>query len=448
MIHALSRPRWWLLVIALLLLAGLAFGMMRVAEYYYAPASWTELQHWALTAAPGDMLRDNPELGKDGGKHWTPLHTQDEAIPFLYSDAPEYLHNDTVGKALARMRLTEDAACLSHPERKMQFGVGLHHINKTVSPGNEKPRPETVSIVVRLLPSVSEGKQIHVSKSPATVRLVKGAYGTATGMPVFAGKQCAVNWFTRPNAKPATVTLRPGEAHAIFSYILPPDTGMNGMFDLETDNAYFLEVYVVFGQVRDFEKVAFAPYDNTIGTNCGVGPYWKRTLRPARGTPAFDAADAHRGNKVHFRFYRFGGKPPMTDMQYLVDQSWDLRPEGPGKQLIRSKGGQRRPFKGDYNVEYTVVIPVRSGTGKPARFAIVDTQRYGMFGGAAKTNHGVVQIPRPPADLVHASTTGEGVLLDVATVSSRTPVEYTFKWFLTGGSYGDQEFMLIPLGEQ
>lgn len=448
MTHAFSRRhRGWLLTL-LLALGGLAFGLVQVAEYYYAPASWTQLQQWTLTATPGDMLHGNLELGKDGGKQWTPLHAQDEAIPFLYSDAPEYLGNHAVGKALARMRLTEDAAYLSHPERKMKFGVGFHHINHSVNPGNGRQQAETISIVARLLPFVTNGKQTESSQGPATVRLVKGAFGTAVGMPVFAGKACAMNWFTHPNAKPATVTLRPGEARAIFRYTLPPDMGINGMFDLETDQAGLLEVYVIFGQVTNFEKVAFAPYDNTIGTNCGIGPYWKRTLRPARGTPAFDAADAHRGNKVHFRFYRFGGKPPMTDMQYLVDQTWDLRPEGSGKALIRRKGGQRRPFKGDYNVEYTVVIPVKSSTGKPARFAIVDTQRYGMFGGAVKTKNGVVQIPRPPADLVHASKTGEGVLLDVAIVSSRTAVEYTFKWYLTGGSYGDQEFMLIPLGDQ
>ncbi|MHB9134748.1 MAG: hypothetical protein ACYDBB_27070 [Armatimonadota bacterium] len=41
----------------------------------------------------------------------------------------------------------------------------------------------------------------------------------------------------------------------------------------------------------------------------------------------------------------------------------------------------------------------------------------------------------------------EGILLARACVTSRTPTPYTFHWLLPGGSYGDQDFMLIPLGE-
>lgn len=427
---------------------ALALAAVRVIADHSSPASWSQLRRWAASAQPGTLYRGNRELAAAGGTYWPAVHGQQQAIPFLFSDAPEYLHDDALGKGLAYRRLTTEARYRRESGARLPFGVGFHHINKTRDTVTGHPHAATLAIVVRLASSLREGAQTVRNSTPATVRLVHGAYGMEKGMAVFAGRQCALNWFDHPNVLPVTVTLRPGEARAIFHLRLPPETAVNGMFDLEATNAYFVQVYVVFGEVPDYARIRFAPYDNTIGTNCGAGRYWKRTLQPAAGTPAFDAADTRHANKVHFRFYDHLKKiSDSVDMQYLVDDTWEQRPEGPGKALVLQKGGKRRPFKGDYNVEYTITLPIKSGTGKPAWLALVDTQRFGMFAGAAKMADGTtVAIPRGNRALVRADGAGEGVLLARVCVSSRAPTPYTFHWMLPGGSYGDQEFMLIPLG--
>lgn len=419
----------------MLVLAGMALLTVGVIDACYTPASWSQLQQWAAVARPGEVLQGNRELAKTGGCIWSPMHTQTEPIKFLYSDSPEYLGNSAVGKGLAYMRLTYDSQYRRDPGKDMRFGIGLNHINHAAG-------PQTLGILIRLVAKTQDGGQSFLNTHPATVRISKGAYGVVKQIQAFAGKQCAVHWFSAPNVPPMSCRLAPGEARLIFARTLQPDQCMNAMFDVEASNAYFVKVYVIFGNIRDDRQIAFAPYELTIGTNSGTGAYWKRLLRP-QGVPVFDAANERRSNKTHFRFETV---PPAPGMQYLVDETWNLRPENAAKELIRKKGGLCRPFKGDYNVEYTVTIPVRSSTGKPGWFAVVDTQRYGTFTGAIKTaTGGIVEIPNGPTAQVHCNVQGEGALLDRACVASRTPTDYTFHWLLPGGSYGDQEFMLVPL---
>lgn len=409
----------------------------------YVPPTWTALQQWARTAEPGTLLRGNPELAVLDGRDLPPLHTQIGPIRFFFSDSPEYLYRDALGKGLATMRLTGAAADRAVPDTRVPFGVGIYHINKVVDPETKVGKPATVSVVVRAMKSVTDGGTKYVNTHPMTVHLLRGACGVSDVMPMYAGKACAMSWFTTPNVKPATLTLQPGEAKAIYTRTLQPDECMSAMLDLDATNGYYLRAYTVFGTVKDFDKLAYAPYGMTIGTNSGTGSYWKRILRPVDGTPPFDASDTSHANKTALRFVKM---PP--EVQYLDDETWDMRPENGGKNLVRGKGGRRRPFKGDYNVEYTVAIPVVSRTGRPAAFAVVDVQRFGMFGGAIRTADGkLVQIPNGgPTTSIHRGP--EGVLLARGTATSKTPTEFRFHWLLPGGSYGDQAFMLIPLGSQ
>lgn len=435
----MTRIRWKMVLVVLGFII-LTYAGLRLYHHLYTPKAWTALQQWGRTAKPGELLKGNAELAMLDGRDLPPVHTQKDSIKFLFSDSPEYLYNDSVSKGLACMRLTDDAAYRDKPEASMPFGAGIYHINKVTDPDTLKSRSISVSLVVRLMKSVTDGGKTYRNTRPAVVHLLKGAWGTSDVMPMYAGKACAMCWFTEPNIQPATILLQPGEATDIFMQVLPPNVCINAMFDLNATNAYFLRVYVVCGTVRDYDHLAYAPYGNTIGTNSGTGYYWKRILRPVGGTPPFDASNPRHLNKIYLRFVKM---PP--DVQYLDDETWDLRPENAGKKLIRSKGGRRRPFKGDYNVEYTIIIPVVSCCGKPANFALVDVQRFGMFGGAAKVADQMVPIPVGSSTCIH--TGAEGVLLDRATVSSKTPENYQFHWFLPGGSYGDQAFMLVPLGE-
>jgi hypothetical protein len=421
-----------LLVIGCLVLVG---GSMALFRAWHTPPAWRDLQRWAATAEPGTLYH-NPELGPVDGRVMRTRHTQDAPMPFLYSDSPEYLYADAVGKGLASMRLTVDRRYREDPRRRLPFGVGIYHINKTVDAGN-RPRTERLQVVVRLLKDVDGARNTR----PATVILRKSARGLSAVMPVLAGKACARTWFAAGAQPPRAFTLRPGEAAVVYSVALAPDTCINAMLDLEADNAGFLKVYTTWGTVRDMNHLAFAPYGMTIGTNSGTGSYWKRRLEVLPGTRPFDAADTRHANKVQLPVVK---APPSPEMQYLVDETWNLRPENGGKVLVRSKGGQRRPFKGDYNVEYAVTIPVRNRSNRPATFALVDQQRFGLFGGAMRTPGGrVVAIPAGDTTLIRVGS--EGVLLDRVTVPPHTSRRYTFRWMLSGGSYGDQVFTLIPL---
>jgi len=434
------------ILIVTLACAGIALLLLlRMKEHAAVPASWTQLQRWMAAAQLGELCRGNAELARGGGVEWVPVHGQTQAMRFLYSDSPEFLYNASLGKALARMRLTEDAAYLRNPQQAMPFGVGINHTNHATNPATGAGQAQPVGIRISLAKDMRDGGRTCANNRDAVVTLCRGAYGLGARKQVYAGKQCAVNWFAHPNVPTASLVLHPGESRLIFTHNLPPHLAINGRFELTATNAYFITVAVVFGAVSPAQRLAAAPYEMTIGTNSGTGDYWQRTLQPTAGTPAFDAADTSPRNKVHFRFY-VKGSDPTADMQYLVDESWDERPESLAKAQIRRKGGQRRPFKGDYNVDYTVSLPVRSSTGKPARFALFATQRYGLFAGAAKLPGGqVVEIPKGKEALLQDNAAGEGVLLDRAEVSSRTPTEYRFHWMLPGGSYGDQEFMLVPM---
>jgi hypothetical protein len=432
----MTRKRWSVGIVGLLLL-GAGWGLYAC---YHIPKAWTQLQQWARTAETGELYTGNPQLAKLDGRALVPFHTQAGEMKFLFSDSPEYLYRDALGKGLACMRLTEEATYLLKPETPLPFGAGIYYINKVTDPDTHVGQPATVSLVVRALKTVTDGGKTHRNTRSAVVRLTKGASGESDVMPMFAGKACATAWFTRPNVVPVSVTLRPGEAKIIYANTLSPDVCLNAMLDLDATNAYYLKVYVVFETVKDYEHLAFAPYGMTIGTNSGTGNYWKRILRPVDGTPPFDPSDTRHLNKVHLRFVKM---PP--EVQYLVDETWNLRPENEGKKLVRRKGGQRRPFKGDYNVDYTVVIPIRASR-VPASFALVDVQRLGMFGGAIRTSGGdVVQIPTGPTTSIH--TGAEGVLLERVRVTDLSQTEYRFHWLLPGGSYGDQAFMLVPLGD-
>jgi hypothetical protein len=405
-----------LLISAIVLLAGVLLW-----RALWVPPEWRALQAWAATAQPGDLLRGNPELSRLTGRLWNPVHTQTGAMRFLYSDNPEYLYNDSYHRVLASMRLSAGATA---------FGVGLHHINKHEAKGT--PLPGRLRIVARLATTAA---------GPATVRRVAGAYGLSYGMPVYAGRACTTAWLTRPNVPPASVTVRPGETRVLWERVLTPAQCINAMFDFTTTRADGLTIATIYGDA-DLAHPVYAPYGLTIGTNSGWGPYWKRILRPAPGTPPFDAADTRPANKTHFRFEK---QPPAPGTQYLTDDTWDARPDGPGKEQIRPKGGAVRPFKGDYNVDYTVEIPVRSSTGRPARFALFATQRFGMFAGAVRLADGrVVHIPGEAGVLLKRGD--EGVLLDRVTVTA--PTVYTFHWVLSGGAYADQDFLLVPLGEE
>ncbi len=421
--------------------------ILAVAGYYvyrncYTPPAWTALRQWAQAAEPGALLKGNPELAKLDGRDLPVVHTQDAPMRFVFSDSPEYLYRDALGKGLATMRLTDAPADRATPGKRIPFGVGIYHINKVTDPETHAGRPATVSLVVRAMASVTDAGKTYRNTRPTVVRLLRGACGVSDVMPMHAGKACAISWFTTPNVQPATVILRPGEAKIIYARTLQPDECMSAMLDLDATNGFFLRADTVFGVVKDFDNITYAPYGMTIGTNSGTGPYWKRILRPVDGTPPFDAADTRHINKAHLRYVK---QPPQV--QYLDDETWDMRPENQGKKLVRSKGGRKRPFKGDYNVEYTIVIPVVSKSGKPASFAVVDVQRFGMFGGAIRTADGhLVQIPAG-GPTTSIRTGAEGVLLTRGTVTSKTPVEFRFNWLLPGGSYGDQAFMLIPLGD-
>lgn len=406
----------------------------------YTPPEWRRLQAWAATARPGELLRGNGQLDELDGRVLAPWRSQQAAIPFLFSDSPEYLYNDAINKGLACMGLPVTPAARTHPEQPVPFGVGVYHINKTTDATTAKPQPQRLQVVVRLLRRTGDGTNTR----PAIVTLRKGAYGQSIGMPVFAGKACVQRWFSAPNVAPCRITLQPGDARPIFAITLPPETGISAMFDLDATNGAFLKVYTVFGTVTDYDRIAFAPCGLTIGTNAGTGSYWKRTLRPPPGTPAFDAADTRFVNKTHLRFTKI---PKEREWQDLVDEAWELRPENFNKDFVRRKGGKVRQFKGDYNVEYTVTIPVRSSSGKSCWFAVVGQQRAGIFGGAARTDHyGTVPIPEGGRTLLKRGP--EGVLIDRVRVDSKTPVPYTFRWMLPGGSYGDHVFTLVPLGEQ
>lgn len=404
------------------------------------PPAWRALQQWAATAEPGTLLKGNAELEASGGKVWQSLHTQESAIPFLFSDGPEYLYPTAVGKGLASMRLSTAARYLDDATLRAPFGVGLYHINLTRD-DDGRGLPHPLRIVARALPSASDQTRSHQNTQVATVRLLKGAYGKTNGMPVQGGKLCALHWFGTPNAVPTTVTLKPGEARTLFETTLVDPHGISAMFDCEATNAFFVQIYVTFGEVQDFENIAYAPCGTTIGTNCGSGAYWKRILRPAPGTRPFNVADTHARNKIRYPFVK---TPRPPELQFLVDETWDLRPETPGKAFVRTKGGQRKPFKGDYNVEYRIVIPVVNRSNQLREFALIDTQRFGMFGGAAQLPDGrMVSIPKEPTGLVHRGL--EGVLLDRVRVPAHGTMAYAFRWFLTGGSYGDQEWVLVPL---
>ncbi len=431
----MKLTRFQLLGIVLLLITAASY----LHRNFSTPPAWTALQEWVRTAQPGELLTGYPELVQLDGREMTPVHTQDDAIPFLFSDSPEYLYTDALGKGLACMRLTREATYRTQPEQRRTFGVGIYHINKVTDPETRQAKPATVSLVVRALTSVEDGGVTHRNVRPAAVRLLRGAAGESDVMPMFAGKACAKAWFTHPNISPKTITLRPGEAKAVYTSTLPSDTCLSAMLDLDATNAYFLKVYVVFGRVKDYDAIAFAPYGLTIGTNSGTGQFWKRILRPVDGTRSFDPANARHGNKTHMRFVKM---PP--EVQYLVDETWDMRPENEGKKLVRGKGGQRRPFKGDYNVDYTVAIPIRASR-VPADFALVAVQRFGLFAGAMQNSTGeMVEIPAG-AD-AQLRTGPEGVLLERVRITTTTRTEYRFHWLLPGGSYGDQVFLLIPLG--
>jgi len=431
----MTRTRSRLLGIVLLLIAAASY-LHRNCD---TPPAGAALRARVQTARPGELLTGYPELATLDGRALPPVHTQDAAIPFLFSDSPEYLYADAQDTGLAYMRVTRDALFRAQPDRRRSFGVGLYHINKVADPETRQGKPVAISLVVRAVSAVEEGAHTFRNTHPATVRLLKGAAGESDVMPMFAGKACAQAWFTRPNIPPTTITLRPGEAKAIYTRTLPPDVCLSAMLDLEATNAYFLKVYVVFGTVKHYDTIAFAPYGLTIGTNAGTGPYWKRILRPADGTRPFDPADTRHRNKVHLRFVKM---PP--EVQYLVDETWELRLENEGKKLVRRKGGQRRPFKGDYNVDYTVVIPIRASRA-PADFALVAVQRFGLFAGAMRAATGtMVDIPAGPT--AQLRTGPEGVLLERVRITTTAPTAYRFHWLLPGGSYGDQAFLLIPLG--
>lgn len=427
----------------------LALIVTRIINHLYVPAAWSQLQRWVATATPGELLTGNAELTSVDGRRCVPLRTQSTSMPFLFSDNPEYLYNESVDKGLAYMRLSRDPHVSRQP---IPFGVGFNHINDTTNPATGKLQAQTISIVIRLLPAVREGSHSYVNTQKAIVHLVKGAYGVSTGKSqILAGRQCAINWFQRPNVPPTSLTLAPGEARVIFTRTMAPNASMNAMFDLDATNAFFVEVYVVFGKIADYRNIAYAPYGMTIGTASGTGRYWKRILRPAPGTPPFDASDSRHTNETRLRFEKLPAEPGQ---QYLIDETWDQRPENSGKELIRKQGGERRPFKGDYNVEYTISLPVRAGSGVPCWFGVLLNQQptpgiggkqiSGMYTGAAQTAQGdMVCIPNDPNTLLRPGATG--VLLERACVSNRTPTENTFKWMLPGGSYCDQDFVFIPL---
>ncbi|MHB9022649.1 MAG: hypothetical protein ACYC7E_00520 [Armatimonadota bacterium] len=442
---SLARGTVRAVLIAIVLLIGVSLIAIIVPRLYHAassPESWRQLQQWAATAKPGELLRGNLEFTKDSGRQWTPQHTQAEPIKFLFSDNPEYLYNTAIGKGLAYMRLTRDPAYRHEPAESMKFGLGMMHINMTKDASGQ-PLSQTLRVVARVERAVTDDGETFHAERAAVVRITKGACGLSTDVEAVAGRNCAVAWFDKPNVAPTSRRIAPGDAQVLFSQKLRPDEAISAMFDLEATNAFFVKIYVVFGDIADYQKIAFAPYGMTIGTNSGTGSYWKRIFRPASDVPPFDASNTRHGNITHLRYVK---APPAPDLQYLVDETWDQRPEGSGKELIKPKGGPRRPFKGDYNVEYTVVIPVRASSGKKSRFALVDKQRFGFFTGAAWTeNSGLVLIPRGSGRLYRGA---EGVLIDRVSVSSRDAVNYTFRWMLPGGSYGDQEFILVPLGER
>lgn len=405
------------LVLSLAVIAVALGWWARVA--FSTPPAWRALQGWAASAEPGALLTGNAELASVDGRQWPPVRTQEADIPFLFSDNPEYLYHDSVGKGLARMTLPGATP----------FGVGWNHINKTV-------QAQPLQLLVQ-----------SQAKRPVTVRLLRGAYGFTTGnQQIMAGRQCAIAWFSAPNIRPAAVTLRPGEARALYTYRLAPSASMNAMCDLETSGA--VAVYMLFGKTPPPSRLRYAPYGLTIGTASGSGKYWKRVLRPAPGTPAFDAANTRHGNEVRLRF----AKLPPAGQQYLVDETWEQRPENQGKTQIRAQGGGRRPYKGDYNVVYTVQLPVYARTGH-GRFAVIFNQRTtpgkdgmpikGIYTGAAKTRAGMVPIPRAEDTLLRPSD--QGVLLDVVSVNSAQPTTYTLHWMMSGGSYCDQDFVLVPL---
>lgn len=415
----------------LLVSGGLALLVACEWKNWFPPTGWSDFRQWTATASPGDLRSGCAQIIAQEGRFWTPYHTQQAPIPFLFSDSPEYLNPGTEHTVLSRMRLTQQLVVPTHVQ---PFCCGIYHVNKT-------NQPQPLCLVVRLADTVTDGNVTRHNTQPAIVTLRRGAYGFATGKPIYAGRACALHWYGQPNAHPITLKLKPGESGVLFSQSLSVDQGISGMFDLETTNAVFLSLYVTFGNVPDVTHGVIAPYEMTIGTNSGKGAYWKRIFQPIPGTPPFDAADTRVTNITHLRFVK---QPPDPQQQYLVDETWNLRQENQAKQQIRSKGGARRPFKGDYNVDYTITLPVTSHTGKPVRFAIVVIQRFGIYSGAAATADGCVPLPRDNTALL--SHANEGAIL-IARPTVSAPGRYTFHWHLSGGSYADQDFVLIPLGE-
>ncbi len=432
------------ILIIIVVIPLIIFMKNRIKENGIKQAAWDSLQKWAMTASPGDLLKNNIQLACKDGVEWEPLHYQDEEIKFLYSDSPEYLYNDSLGKAVSYMRLTDDDKYRINSKEQMKFGIGMYHINKTED-AMKQPIPNPVKIMVINRGTRNKNGNVLKNNANAEVELMKGAHGTTIGMPVYGGKECVFNWLSKPNVPTAKFTITPGKSQVIFTKMLPGDTGMNAKFDLVATNAYFLDVYIIFGDVKNNDKIAFAPYGITIGTNSGTGTYWKRKMLPEIGNLPFDPTNTNRNNKVHYRYMKY---KVTADTQYLVDESWEMRPNNPGKELVISKGGKRRAFKGDYNVEYTITIPVITH-GKPAQFAIIDTQRFGLYAGAAKTPDGnVVKLPNIANELIDFDPKGEGALIARPTITGNGVSEYSFTWALSGGSYGDQDFLLIPLGEK
>ncbi|HEY3417794.1 MAG TPA: hypothetical protein VGM23_12995, partial [Armatimonadota bacterium] len=208
----MTRYRHYLLLLAI---GCLAFMMSRLLDTFRPPASWRQLQHWAATARPGDLYRGNKEFSTNDGRQWTPLHTQTEPIKFLFSDNPEYLYNDAVGKGLAAMRLTRDAAYRQNPAKSLKFGVGLMHINMTRDSAG-KPQAQTLRIVASLARKMDDCS----NGDKATVSIDKGAYGLSDDVEAIAGRKCAVSWFGTPNVAPVTRTIAPGETQVLFASTL------------------------------------------------------------------------------------------------------------------------------------------------------------------------------------------------------------------------------------